>query len=512
MAVLEHLEPIKVFQYFEEICGIPHGSGNIRAISDYLAEFARKRNLEYYQDKLGNVIIIKEASKGYENADPVMLQGHMDMVAVSDKDADIDLVNEGLYLAIDGDEVYAEGTTLGGDDGIALAYILAILDSKDAEHPRLEAVFTVDEEVGMDGAKEIDLSVCRAGRMINIDSEEEGYLLAGCAGGATFQAAFPLHYTSCTAVGSETCHLTVTGLQGGHSGTEIHREPGNANLILARVIYRLMKRDGIHLVWLDGGKKDNAIPHMAEAELLIEKDVYDIIYEEYLTVYEEIKNELKLRDPGVCIRLESTDSMDIQSLNVNLPEAQSLEVQSVELPLQKAQSGKIIEDNCAKELLSLIQVMPQGVCGMSPAVQGLVETSLNLGVLTMEEDKVFLGYSVRSSVASRKEELLERMKILCEHYGASWNLHGVYPGWEYRMESPLRDTMCGIFKDMYGKDMVLQAIHAGLECGFFAEKIPGLDCVSFGPDIKDIHTTRERLSISSAKRMYEYLLEVLKAL
>lgn len=486
MAVLEHLEPKKVFHYFEEICGIPHGSGNTRAISDYLAEFARKRNLEYYQDAVGNVIIIKEASRGYEDAGPVMLQGHMDMVAVAEKDADINLARDGLNLAIEGDEIYAKGTTLGGDDGIALAYILAILDSKDALHPRLEAVFTIDEEVGMDGAKEIDLSVCRAGRMINIDSEEEGYLLAGCAGGATFRAVFPLHYTSCTAAGSRAYHLTVTGLQGGHSGTEIHRELGNANLILARAAYRLMKKTGVHLVWLDGGKKDNAIPHTAEALLLIENDAYDAVYGEYQTVCEEIGNELKIRDPGVCIRLEAQPP--------------------------KMQSGKVIEDTCAKDLLSFIQVMPGGVCTMSSAVPGLVETSLNLGILTVEEEKAILGYAVRSSVASGKEELLERMEMLCDRYGVFRNIYGVYPGWEYRVDSPLRDTMCRIFKDLYGKDMVVQAIHAGLECGFFAEKIPGLDCVSFGPDIKDIHTTRERLSISSAKRMYEYLLEVLKSL
>lgn len=524
MAILEHLEPKKVFCYFEEICGIPHGSGNIRAISNYLAEFARGRNLEYYQDAVGNVIIIKEASKGYEDAEPVILQGHMDMVAVSEKDMDIDLVKDGLNLAIDRDEIYAKGTTLGGDDGIALAYILAILDSKDALHPRLEAVFTVDEEVGMDGAREIDLCVCRAKRMINIDSEEEGYLLAGCAGGASLQAAYPLRYTYCVAADSEAYHLTVTGLQGGHSGTEIHKESGNANLLLARVIYRLMKQGGVHLVWLDGGKKDNAIPNTAEALLLIEKNAYDTVYGEYQTVYEEIKNELKLRDPGVCILLETVNMQflnisrqelnpqEINSSEISLQGTQSGEIRTLETQLQKVQSGEVLEDNCAKDMLSFIQVMPQGVCGMSHAVEGLVETSLNLGVLTMEKDKVILGYAVRSSVESRKEELLEQMEMLCDRFGVSWEIHGVYPGWEYRINSPLRDTMCGVFKNMYGKDMVVQAIHAGLECGFFAEKIPELDCVSFGPDIKDIHTTRERLSISSAKRMYEYLLEVLKAL
>ncbi|MBP3468562.1 MAG: aminoacyl-histidine dipeptidase [Lachnospiraceae bacterium] len=478
MAVLENLEPKAVFHYFEELSHIPHGSGNTKAISDYFVNFAKERGLEYYQDALNNVIIIKEATEGYEAVPPIMIQGHMDMVAVAEKDCPIDMTKEGIRLAVCGDQVYAKGTTLGADDGIAVAYALAILDADDIAHPRLEVVLTVEEEVGMDGAREIDLSMCRAKRMLNLDTEEEGYLLAGCAGGATFQVHIPLSYQVYEGMRYQ---LRISGLKGGHSGTEIHKELGNANLLLARVIGRLMKQDGVHLVSMDGGKKDNAIPHLASAILLVEKKAEEMAMEEYKKAQKEILSELRLRDPDAMLDFDIAGEDD----------------------------RKAIEDGCAANLLALIQVMPRGVCAMSPAAEGLVETSLNLGVLTMTEDEVRLGYAVRSSIGSAKEELLERMKLVCEAYHVSWELKGVYPGWEYQKESVLRDMVCRIYREMYGKDMVVQAIHAGVECGFFAEKIEGLDCVSFGPDIKEAHTPRENLSIASTGRVYRFLLKLL---
>lgn len=478
MAVLENLEPKAVFHYFEELSHIPHGSGNTKAISDYLVAFAKERGLEYYQDAMNNVIIIKEASEGYEAVPPMMIQGHMDMVAVAEKDCPIDMTKEGIRLAVCGDQVYAEGTTLGADDGIAVAYALAILDADDIAHPRLEVVLTVEEEVGMDGAREIDLSMCRAKRMLNLDTEEEGYLLAGCAGGATFQVHIPIQYQ---VYEGSRYQLRILGLKGGHSGTEIHKELGNANLLLARVIGRLMKQDGVHLVSMDGGKKDNAIPHLASAMLLVEKKAEEMAMAEFKKVQKDILSELRLRDPDVMLDFNIAGGDD----------------------------RKAIEDGCAADLLALIQVMPRGICAMSPAAEGLVETSLNLGVLTMAEDEVRLGYAVRSSIGSAKEELLERMKLVCDAYHASWELKGVYPGWEYQKESVLRDMVCGLYREMYGKDMVVQAIHAGVECGFFASKIEGLDCVSFGPDIKEAHTPRENLSIASTERVYRFLLKLL---
>lgn len=493
MAVLENLEPKEVFHYFEEICNIPHGSGNTASISNYLVEFAKKKGLQYRQDALGNVIIIKEASAGYEDASPVMIQGHMDMVAVSDEDCDIDMKTEGLRLAVDGDRIYAKGTSLGADDGIAVAYALTLLSDDTLKSPRLEVVITVEEEVGMDGASGIDLSMCRAKRLINLDSEEEGYLLAGCAGGARFQVSFPLQRQEYQGI---VCRLSVAGLQGGHSGTEIHKGTANANLLIARVIHALMKSEGVHLVRIDGGTKDNVIPGAASAELLVEKAAYGKIYEEFLQWQKIIRSESKLRDPDAVMELHPKDG-DFSPANSG--QAQAIVYSAV-------------EDRCAKKLLSLIQTMPRGVCEMSPAVNGLVETSLNLGVLTMDEQAANLGYAVRSSVASKKEELLERMILLCDIYHVAWNIKGVYPGWEYQPQSSLRDTLCRVYREMYEKEMVVQAIHAGLECGFFAEKIEGLDCVSIGPDMRNVHTTKESLSIASTERVYRFLTRLLEEL
>ncbi|MDE6713254.1 MAG: beta-Ala-His dipeptidase [Lachnospiraceae bacterium] len=493
MAILENLEPKEVFHYFEEICNIPHGSGNTAEISNYLVEFAKKKGLEYQQDELGNVIMIKEATAGYEAAPPVMIQGHMDMVAVSDRDCDIDMRTEGLRLAVDGDQIYAKGTSLGADDGIAVAYALAVLSSDTLKHPRLEVVVTVEEEVGMEGASGIDLSMCRAKRLINLDSEEEGYLLAGCAGGASFLIDYPLQFQEYEGI---SCHLSISGLQGGHSGSEIHKGTANANLLMARVVHGLMKLDGVHLLKIDGGKKDNVIPNAACADLLIEKASYEKVSQEFLKWQKIIPGESKLRDPDVIMEFKSADGGPAPA-----------DFTQAETAVHKA-----VEDRCAKKLLSLIQTMPRGVCEMSPAVSGLVETSLNLGTLTMDEQAAILGYAVRSSVASKKEELLERMILLCDAYHAAWNIKGVYPGWEYQPQSPLRDAVCGLYQKMYGKEMVVQAIHAGLECGFFAEKIEGLDCISIGPDMRDVHTTKERLSISSTERVYRFLIRLLEEL
>lgn len=493
MAILENLEPKEVFHYFEEICNIPHGSGNTAEISNYLVEFARKKGLEYQQDELGNVIMIKEATAGYEAASPVMIQGHMDMVAVSDRDCDIDMRTEGLRLAVDGDQIYAKGTSLGADDGIAVAYALAILSSDTLKHPRLEVVVTVEEEVGMDGASGIDLSMCRAKRLINLDSEEEGYLLAGCAGGASFLIDYPLQFQEYEGI---TCCLSISGLQGGHSGSEIHKGTANANLLMARVIHGIMKLDGVHLLKIDGGKKDNVIPNAACADLLIEKASYEKVSQEFLKWKKIILGESKLRDPDVIMEFKSADGGPAP----------------VDFAQAETAVHKAVEDRCAKKILSLIQTMPRGVCEMSPAVSGLVETSLNLGTLTMDDQTASLGYAVRSSVASKKEELLERMILLCDAYHAAWNIKGVYPGWEYQPHSPLRDAVCGLYQKMYGKEMVVQAIHAGLECGFFAEKIEGLDCISIGPDMRDVHTTKERLSISSTERVYGFLIRLLEEL
>lgn len=474
---IRNLEPREVFFYFEEIAKIPHGSGNTQAISNYLVSFAKERKLEHYQDELGNVIIIKEASKGYEDREPVMLQGHMDMVAVKKPDSKIDMKTEGLTLMTKGDWLFAKDTSLGGDDGIAVAYELALLASEELEHPRLECVFTVDEEIGLLGAKGIDVSLCKAKRMINIDSEEEGIFLTGCAGGMRVDCHLPLEKEEKKGI---LVTLKIGGLQGGHSGVEIHKERGNSNVLMGRFLAGAAKNTSLYLSKLQGGLADNAIPRETRAEFLVEETgtVEDLVKR----LEKELKCELATKDPGVYCELE----------------------------IQGEQILPVVTKEETKKAAALLYCLPQGVQAMSADVKGLVETSLNMGLLSLKEDGLHAGFSVRSSLESAKYALEEKLYVLTESLGGSCKTTGDYPGWAYRVDSPLRELMLRIFKEKYGKEPVVEAIHAGLECGFFLDKIPQLDCVSMGPDMKDIHTTEEKMSISSVKRVWEYLVEVLK--
>lgn len=497
MRVLENLKPERVFYFFEEICRIPHGSGNTGRISDYLAEFAAQRGLEHYQDAVGNVIIIKEASKGYEDHPAVMLQGHMDMVAVKKPDCDIDMEKEGLRLGTHGDWIYAEGTSLGGDDGIAVACGLALLDGSGYKHPRIELVITVDEEVGMDGARAIDFAPCRANTLINLDSEEEGIFLAGCAGGA--RVNFGLKYGESSLAGIP-CSIEVAGLKGGHSGAEIHKGRGNANCLLGRILKRLEASAdfGVESLW--GGLADNAIPRQARAQLLItgyrsdcgeyrygedgfEEEACRALIGELLTrTGKELSAELEQKDPDVRI----------------------------EYSFGEAEERKCMEEKDAGRIASFLNAVPDGVQAMSGAMEGLVETSLNLGMLRCREGELKMGISVRSSLESAKYALIRRLKSLGDLAGAKVEVTGDYPGWAYRSQSPLREKMTRVYEEMFHKKPEIQAIHAGLECGLFSDKIPDLDCVSLGPDMKNIHTTEEELCVSSTERMWNFLIKLLE--
>lgn len=481
MGALEGLQPKKVFYYFEEICGIPHGSGNVSQISDYLVDFAKKRNLEYRQDELKNVIIIKPATPGYEKEPTVILQGHMDMVAVKKLDCTIDMQKEGLEVRTDGDKIYAEGTSLGGDDGIAVAYALALLDSEDIAHPKLEVVITVDEEVGMDGARGIDLSCLEGKRMLNLDSEEEGIFLTSCAGGARMDCRLPA--SMCEKKG-EVYRISVEGLMGGHSGAEIDKGRGNANCIMGRVLHRLVQEMPVYLKSLEGGLADNAIPRQAVAEVLIDKEKEDVFRRVLLQAEEEIKAELATKDPDFGITTVYRGG---------------------------EWEGCVDEVGTAYVAAYLI-ALPDGVQAMSADVPGLVETSLNLGILKYDREaqEIRCEFSMRSCIESSKKALLEKVTAITMLAGGNSSISGDYPGWAYRVDSPLRDKMVAVYEEMYGKKPELQAIHAGLECGILAAKIEGLDCISFGPDMENIHTTEESLSISSTKRVWEYLVKLLE--
>lgn len=464
--------------YFKEMCSIPHGSGNTKMVSDWLVEFAVKHNLEHYQDEANNVIMIKEASEGMEDAEPIIIQGHMDMVAVHDPDYDIDMTKEGLRLVEEGDFLFAEGTSLGGDDGIAVAYGLALMADTTHKFPRLELVITVDEEVGMDGAEVIDTSVLKGHTMLNIDSEEEGTFLVSCAGGARVDFHFPLF--EATFEEGIPYKISISNLLGGHSGVEIHKGHANAIVLMGKIIRKLSDAKlFMALSSLKGGNADNVIASNCEATLLcknIEPELFEIIKFE---VMEEF------------FSVETKATVSLTKLD------------------EDRNSFKWYSHGEASAT-RFFTALPNGVVAMSKDIEGLVETSLNQGVVSSNENGIDLSVSVRSSVDEKKQELIDSLLKIAEEYKVTTGIRGNYPGWAFKQDSPLRDKMLRIYEKQFGKKPAVTAIHAGLECGLFAAKIPNLDCVSFGPDMLDIHSTKERMSLSSAERMWDFLVNVLE--
>lgn len=481
MRILENLEPQNVFYYFEEICKIPHGSGNTGQISDYLKAFADEHGLYCRQDELNNIIMIKEASKGYEDHEPVLLQGHMDMVAVKDADCTIDMTKDGLQLEILGDRLTAKGTSLGGDDGIAVAFALALLAGEEYRHPRIELILTVDEEVGMEGATGLTVDDLTAKRMINLDQEEEKIFITGCAGGARIDIR---KKTETEQVKGVLCKLKISGLQGGHSGQEINKERGNAICLMGRLLAALQEKTPVYLKEVSGGTADNAIPNEVCAEIVVTEwteDVAAFMEEQFCG----IKAEFAGKEDGLKCELQvgAEDAL-------------------IEVCNRKD----------SEQWIHLLNVIPHGVIANSVKMKGLVETSLNPGILNVSAVEGMVSTSVRSSNAAAKEALINQLKSLAALCGATVGIRGDYPGWDYDPDSPLREKMVTIYEEMYGVKPQIEAIHAGLECGIFQSKIPGLDCVSIGPDMQDIHTTRETLSIPSVQRVWKFLLKVLESL
>lgn len=481
MRILENLEPQDVFYYFEEICKIPHGSGNTGQISDYLKAFADEHGLYCRQDELNNIIMIKEASKGYEDHEPVLLQGHMDMVAVKDADCTIDMTKDGLQLEILGDRLTAKGTSLGGDDGIAVAFGLALLAGDQYRHPRIELILTVDEEVGMEGATGLTVDDLTAKRMINLDQEEEKIFITGCAGGARIDIR---KKTETEQVKGALCKLKISGLQGGHSGQEINKERGNAICLMGRLLAALQEKTPVYLKEVSGGTADNAIPNEVCAEIVVTEwteDIAAFMEEKFCG----LKAEFAGKEDGLKCELQvgAEDAL-------------------IEVCNRKD----------SEQWIHLLNVIPHGVIANSVKMKGLVETSLNPGILNVSAVEGMVSTSVRSSNAAAKEALINQLKSLAALCDATVGIRGDYPGWDYDPDSPLREKMVTIYEEMYGVKPQIEAIHAGLECGIFQSKIPGLDCVSIGPDMQDIHTTRETLSIPSVQRVWKYLLKVLESL
>ena len=488
MRVLENLMPKDVFYYFEEISKIPRPSYQEKAVSDYLMSFAAEHHLEAVQDDLFNVVIIKEATPGYETEEPVILQGHMDMVCEKTLDCTKDMEKEGLDLVVDGDFLSAKGTTLGGDDGIAVAYILAILASDTLQHPRLECVITVSEEVGMDGARGVDLSMLKGHTLINIDSEKEGELMTSCAGGGRLTAMLPLiRETSPEAEAMLPVLVHVHGLIGGHSGIEIDKGRANAVHVCTQALREAYNKVAFRLISINNNGKDNAIPREVKALVAIPGRSLNAFKESLAQTEALLRLEYKAADPDITI-----DVLDAPQEMIDAPENQ-----------------RALTADSTKAVLTLISALPNGIRRMSDNIPGLVETSLNLGVIETDAIRVCLHYALRSSVGSAYDAMAKQMEWICKALGAEVKREGEYPAWEYVKDSPLREKMARIFKEMFHKDPEVVAVHAGVECGLLADKIANLDAVSIGPDMYDIHTPDERLSIASAARTYDYVCKVL---
>lgn len=479
MAVLNQLEPKKVFQFFEEICKIPHGSGNLGEICEYCVHFAEERGLKVMRDDADNIIIWKEASPGYEGKEPVILQGHLDMVCEKTAESNHDFKKDALQLYVEDGFVKAKNTTLGGDDGIALGMILALLDENDVPHPPIEAVFTADEETGMGGAKALNLQLLKGRKLINIDSEEEGVLTVGCAGGVSCHTSFPMDFSGRQ---GNVFQVVICGLKGGHSGSEIDRQRANALKLVGRFLYETMQSTKIFLIDAKGGGKENVIASRAEIVVMAEDP--DVFKDTADRMYSIWKEEYAEEEPGLMVQIENQGYI----------------------------TANTISEDMTEKIVYYLMAAPDGPMGYNRSLPGQVETSLNHGIMAVRDGYLTIDTLVRSSVGSKKMELAKRLEILSKLCGATFLADNEYPGWAYKKQSSLRNLMVKTYCELFGTDPKVLTIHAGLECGLFMDKKKDLDCVSFGPDILDIHSVKERLSIESVERSYRYLKAVLVSL
>ncbi len=432
-----------------------------------------------FRMKMNNIVIYKPATPGYENAPTVIIQGHMDMVCEKRPDVDHDFTKDPLNISVQDGYVTANGTTLGGDDGIAVAYGLVLLESKEIAHPALEVLITVDEEIGLLGAVGLDCSVLKGRRLINLDSEAEGSLWISCAGGLSGISSIPVKRIE--AEGQKVA-VRIFGLMGGHSGAEIDKKRANANVLMGRFLYTLQKTAAYEIISMAGGQKDNAITRECTAELLVEDaEAVKACAEK---VQKGLREEYTGSDEGITI----------------------------EITEQGVSKEMILHPTSREKVLFFLMEVPFGIQKMSGSIEGLVETSTNIGIMKLEEENFMGTSSVRSSVGAASDALSDKLCYLTEFLGGTYTVQGAYPAWEYRKDSPLRDKMVEVYQDMYGEKPNVVAIHAGLECGLFYKKMDGLDCVSLGPNMKDIHTSEEMLDIASTERVWKYLVKVLEYL
>lgn len=475
------LKPEKVIEFFYDISQIPRGSGNEDKISEYLESFAKDRALFCIKYKNNNILIRKPASPGKEDVPGVILQSHMDMVCEKNNDTDFDFDKEPLNIYIDEDFVKAKGTTLGADNGIGVAMTLAVLDSKEIAHPQVEAIFTVDEERGLTGAMEFGVSEITGKTLINLDSEEDDEILTSCAGGVRINHSFK--YKKIKRPKDTVCaDILLTGLQGGHSGMDIAKGRANANRLLGRVLFAASREMEMNLVEISGGSKDNAIPREASCRITLEKaekENLELIVKEHQRYFAK---EFKGPESSIKLDLKHVDS----------------------------KCDKVIDDESTNKIISAILLIPNGVISMSNEIENMPVSSANIGVIETKDDEVVISIAARSSVASKKEEIISINRALSSQFETHISFHGDYPGWSYAEESPLRDTAQRVYKELFNQEAKIVAVHAGVECGIFGEKIPGLDMISIGPNIFDVHSPDERLSISSTEKTWKFLTELLE--
>ena len=479
---LEQLKPADVFSYFEAITKIPHESGNEAAISQFLVDFAKEHQLEVIQEPCNNVIIKKPATPGYENAPTVILQGHMDMVCVKEDDLAFDFNTQALPIYVDGDWIRTKGTTLGADNGIAVAMSMAILADKTLQHPALTVLVTTDEETGMDGVLALNPENVQGEILLNLDSDNEGEALVSCAGGVRNVVTLPLQWTEPTTSEMAAYEIVISGLKGGHSGGEINEGRANSNKLMGRLLSELQTLD-MAVSHLSGGEKDNAISKRAELKVLIPQDAVAALESQVKSFEEMVQKEFETSDPAIKVSLTSS----------TMP-------------------TKVLTTETTQKVMSILQLLPYGPQTMSANIEGLVESSNNPGVVEMNEDTLVITNAVRSSVKSLKEEINQRIQVICTLTGAKMDLISDYPEWTYATESKIREIMISVYKNLTGQELKIEAIHAGLECGFLAEKLGDIDMISFGPTMVDIHTPKEALNISSTARTYKFLCEILKGI
>ena len=470
--------------YFEQISAIPRPSGHMEGIRGYVNAFAEERGLEHFEDDAGNIVIRRPASPGYEKTHTIMLQGHMDMVAAGVADSFHDFEKDPLILIREGDILTADGTTLGADDGISVAYMLAILDDPTVKAPELECVFTVDEEIGLVGANAMDCSALRSRYMINLDSPSEGIFTVSCAGGKRYDIQYTFQPVKRRGL---IFSITLSGLKGGHSGEDVHRGRASANVLMTEILKRIDADGSLCLYSFIGGAQDNAIPSFASADIQLTLDNIQkahsmaaienelaAIEEEFKARYAETDPDLKL---SVSIRPETNDYM--------------------------------CSEEDTRKIIALLDGIPSGILSMSPEIEGLVQTSANIGIVDIMPGKVQIVSHLRSSEPSEMEQMSETVERVVKETGGVWNVPSEYPGWALQKESSFRDLAMKVFRGMYGHDPKLEIIHAGLECGILKGKMPELDIISTGPNVWDLHSPDEHMSISSFERVYEYIILLL---